>query len=238
MSFTKDLVFLILQFCDEGNLKRTAHVLEKETGYFFDLKYFEELVLDGNWDEAEKYLSSFTVVEDNKYSTKIYFEIRKQKFLEALDKHEFSVALDILLKDLKVFSQSNKELYKEMAQLMVLDDIRENSSLASYGDTLSARKRLSTGMSMSDQFTPTAVNLGKLSNQIIGGSSNCHDASNLKSINPFDEVASPSDSSSHCQGSADEIPSEFPKTVERILNVGSSVTTMDFHPVLETLLLG
>ncbi|KAL8501759.1 hypothetical protein ACS0TY_021034 [Phlomoides rotata] len=315
MSFTKDLVFLILQFCDDGNLKRTAHMLEKETGYFFDLKYFEELVLDGNWDEAEKYLSSFTVVEDNKYSTKIYFEIRKQKFLEALDKHEFSVALDILLKDLKVFSQSNKELYKELAQLMVLDDIRENSSLASYGDTLSARKRvvdelrtvieanpllqgktrfpqinksrlrclinqslnwqhnqcvhphpqphidtlftdhkcpgpdnmqdqlnkdsslLSTGMSMSDQFTPTAVNLGKLSNQIIGGSSNCHDASNLKSINPFDEVAPPSDSSSHCQGSADEIPSEFPKTVERILNVGSSVTTMDFHPVLETLLL-
>ena len=50
------------------------------------MKYFEELVLDGNWDEAEKYLSSFTVVEDNKYSTKIYFEIRKQKYLEALDK--------------------------------------------------------------------------------------------------------------------------------------------------------
>lgn len=60
--------------------------LEQETGYFFDLKFFEELVLNGNWEEAEKYLSSFTVVEDNKYSTKIYFEIRKQKFLEALDK--------------------------------------------------------------------------------------------------------------------------------------------------------
>ncbi|KAL8496923.1 hypothetical protein ACS0TY_020562 [Phlomoides rotata] len=315
MSLSKDLVFLILQFCDEENLKKTAHMLEQETGYYFDLKYFEELVIDGNWDEAEKYLTSFTVVEDNKYSTKIYFEIRKQKFLEALDKHEFPVALDILLKDLKVFSKSNKELYKEMAQLMVLDDIRENSSLASYGDTLSARKRvvdelrtvveanpllqektrfpqinksrlrrlinqslnwqhiqcthphpqphidtlftdhkcpgpdniqdqlnknnslLSTGMALSDQFTPAAVNLRKLSNQTLGESSNCPDASNLKSINPFDEVASPADCSSHCQGSADEIPSVFPKTVERILNVGSSVTTMDFHPVLETLLL-
>lgn len=60
--------------------------LEQETCYFFDLKYFEELLLNGNWKEVEKYLSSFTDVEDNKYSTKIYFEIRKQKYLEALDK--------------------------------------------------------------------------------------------------------------------------------------------------------
>ncbi|KAL0394295.1 UNVERIFIED_CONTAM: Topless-related protein 1 [Sesamum latifolium] len=142
MSLCKDLIFLILQFCDEENLKRTAHMLEQETGYFFDLKYFEELLLNGNWEEAEKYLSNFTVVEDNKYSTKIYFEIRKQKFLEALDKHEHAVALHILLKDLKVFAQSNKELYKEMTQLLVLDDFREHSLLTFYGDTLSARKRM------------------------------------------------------------------------------------------------
>lgn len=75
--------YLLLSFnlCDAF-----CNRLEQETGYFFDLKYFEGLVLNGNWEEVEKYLSSFTVVADNKYSTKIYFEIRKQKFLEALDK--------------------------------------------------------------------------------------------------------------------------------------------------------
>ncbi|KAI3467994.1 hypothetical protein Pfo_024657 [Paulownia fortunei] len=332
MSLSKDLIFLILQFCDEENLKRTAHMLEQETGYFFDLKYFEELVLNGNWEDAEKYLSSFTVVEDNKYSTKIYFEIRKQKFLEALDKHEFAVAFDILLKDLKVFAQSNKELYKEMTQLLALDDFREHNSLTFYGDTLSARKRMInelrtvieanpllqgrtrfpqinksrlrrlinqslnwqhihcahphpqphidtlftdhkcpgpdnmqdqlnkesslpptpmalpasplTGNSTSNQssltesiITATAVNLGNLSNQALGDSKNCHDASKLKSTKPLDEVASPTDFSSRCQDSATELPSEFPKTLERILNMGSSPTTMDFHPVHETLLL-
>lgn len=41
--------------------------------------------MEGNWEELEKYLSGFTRVEDNKYSTKIFFEIRKQKYLEALD---------------------------------------------------------------------------------------------------------------------------------------------------------
>ncbi|CAA0829350.1 Topless-related protein 1 [Striga hermonthica] len=142
MSLCKDLVYLILQFCNEENLKKTAHVLEQETGYFFDLQYFEELVIEGSWDEVERYLSSFTAAEDNKYSTKIYFEIRKQKYLEALDKHEFAAALDILLKDLKVFGQTNKELYKEMTQLLSLDDFREHNLLAYYGDTSSARKRL------------------------------------------------------------------------------------------------
>lgn len=71
------ITYVMITFCNR---------LEQETGYFFDLKYFEELGLNGNWEEAEKYLSSFTVLEDNKHSTKIYFEIRKQKYLEALDK--------------------------------------------------------------------------------------------------------------------------------------------------------
>ena len=64
------------------------HRLEKESGIYFNLKYFEELLLDGKFDEAESYLSGFTKLEDNKHSTKIFFEIRKQKYLEALDRYE------------------------------------------------------------------------------------------------------------------------------------------------------
>lgn len=61
--------------------------LEQDSGFFFNLKYFEEKALAGEWDEVEKYLSGFTKVDDNRYSMKIYFEIRKQKYLEALDKY-------------------------------------------------------------------------------------------------------------------------------------------------------
>uniref|UniRef100_A0A5B7C2M3 CTLH domain-containing protein n=1 Tax=Davidia involucrata TaxID=16924 RepID=A0A5B7C2M3_DAVIN len=140
MSLSKDLLFLILQFCDEEDLKKTAHMLEHETGLFFNVNYFEDQVLSGNWDEAERYLSGFTKLEDNKYSMKIYFEIRKQKFLEALDECDRARALDILLKDLNVFASSNEDLYKEMIQLLTLDDFRKHDSLSSYGDTRSARK--------------------------------------------------------------------------------------------------
>lgn len=51
----------------------------------FNLKYFEEMVLSGNWDEIERYLLGFTKLDDNRHSMKIFFEIRKQKYLEALD---------------------------------------------------------------------------------------------------------------------------------------------------------
>jgi len=50
------------------------------------MRYFEDLVTGGEWDDAEKYLSGFTKVDDNRYSMKIFFEIRKQKYLEALDR--------------------------------------------------------------------------------------------------------------------------------------------------------
>ena len=60
--------------------------LEQESGFFFNMKHFEDQVQAGEWDEVERYLCGFTKVEDNRYSMKIFFEIRKQKYLEALDR--------------------------------------------------------------------------------------------------------------------------------------------------------
>ncbi|KAF3787797.1 TOPLESS protein [Nymphaea thermarum] len=138
-SLSRELVFLILQFLDEEKFKETVHKLEQESGFFFNMKYFEEAVHNGEWDEVEKYLSGFTKVDDNRYSMKIFFEIRKQKYLEALDKHDRSKAVDILVKDLKVFASFNEELFKEITQLLTLENFRENEQLSKYGDTKSAR---------------------------------------------------------------------------------------------------
>lgn len=63
-SLSKDLVFLILQFLDEEKFKETIlHRLEQESGVFFNMKYFEDEVHNGNWDEVKKYLSGFTKME-------------------------------------------------------------------------------------------------------------------------------------------------------------------------------
>ncbi|KAI3828620.1 hypothetical protein L1987_02725 [Smallanthus sonchifolius] len=138
-SLSRELVFLILQFLDEEKFKGTVHKLEQESAFFFNMKYFEEQVQAGEWDEVEKYLCGFTKVEDNRYSMKIFFEIRKQKYLEALDRNDRAKAVEILVKDLKVFSTFNEELFKEITQLLTLDNFRMNEQLSKYGDTNSAR---------------------------------------------------------------------------------------------------
>ncbi|XWS70724.1 hypothetical protein CRYUN_Cryun03dG0072000 [Craigia yunnanensis] len=138
-SLSRELVFLILQFLDEEKFKDTVHKLEQESGFFFNLRYFEDMVTNGEWDEVEKYLSGFTKVDDNRYSMKIFFEIRKQKYLEALDKRDRAKAVEILVKDLKVFSAFNEDLIKEITRLLTLENFRENEQLSKYGDTKSAR---------------------------------------------------------------------------------------------------
>ncbi|XP_071737204.1 topless-related protein 4-like isoform X1 [Rutidosis leptorrhynchoides] len=138
-SLSRELVFLILQFLDEEKFKETVHRLEQESGFFFNMRFFEEMVTNGDWDEVEKYLSGFTKVDDNRYSMKIFFEIRKQKYLEALDKKDRAKAVEILVKDLKVFSAFNEDLFKEITQLLTLENFRDNEQLSKYGDTKSAR---------------------------------------------------------------------------------------------------
>ncbi|CAL5194794.1 unnamed protein product [Lathyrus oleraceus] len=138
-SLSRELVFLILQFLEEEKFKDSVHRLEKESGFYFNMKYFEEKVQAGEWDEVEKYLSGFTKVDDNRYSMKIFFEIRKQKYLEALDRQDKAKAVEILVGDLKVFATFNEELYKEITQLLTLTNFRENEQLSKYGDTKTAR---------------------------------------------------------------------------------------------------
>ncbi|XP_076946426.1 topless-related protein 4-like [Bidens hawaiensis] len=50
-----------------------------------------------------------------------------------------ATAVAILVKDLKVFSAFNDELFKEIALLLTLENFRENEQLSKYGDVKSAR---------------------------------------------------------------------------------------------------
>ncbi|KAJ6697804.1 TOPLESS-RELATED PROTEIN 1-RELATED [Salix purpurea] len=56
-----------------------------------------------------------------------------------LDKLDRTKAVDILMKDLKVFATFNEDLFKEITHLLTLDNFRENDQLSNYRDTKSAR---------------------------------------------------------------------------------------------------
>lgn len=74
-----DTCYLVSNICNALNS------LERETAVFFDLNYFETLVLSGKWEEVERYLSGYGSLKDDKFLFEVYFEVRKHKLFEALD---------------------------------------------------------------------------------------------------------------------------------------------------------
>ncbi|KAL3497852.1 hypothetical protein ACH5RR_040584 [Cinchona calisaya] len=132
-ALNKDLVFVVLQFLKQ-NYKGTVHKLEKESGFFFNMEYFEECVKRGDWYEVENYISGFTKLDDNNYSTDIFFLIRKQKYCEALDKGEDAKALEILRRELQVFRTMKEGSIKELTDL--LRENKEHNNIKSNRTTL------------------------------------------------------------------------------------------------------
>ncbi|CAK9317499.1 unnamed protein product [Citrullus colocynthis] len=130
----RGLLFLILQFLDQQNLSETARSLECETGLFFNMGYFEEMLNCCAYNEAESYLCGFTDIHDNIYSTKIYFGIRKLKFLEALSDGERGIAREVVENDIEIFNQYNPgshrllSSYKNMkaARKVVMENIKKS----------------------------------------------------------------------------------------------------------------
>ncbi|KFK25571.1 hypothetical protein AALP_AA8G132300 [Arabis alpina] len=138
----RELVIVTLQFLQDTNYIESARRLEKESGFWFNSKYFEEIILAGEFDEAETYLSAFTKLEDNHYSTQTFFVIRQQKYLEALERQDRAKAVEILYKELGFLSTVNEELYKQHTLLLTLPDFRSNDYFSPYGDTQNARGRV------------------------------------------------------------------------------------------------
>ncbi|RZC53899.1 hypothetical protein C5167_012756 [Papaver somniferum] len=135
-------LFLILQALYEGPYMKAAHQFEQESGIYFNMKHFENELRHGHWEEVENYLLGFTELTSNRYSVKLFFEIRKQRYLEALDRKEPAKAVDLLMKDLKVFKTFDELVYSDMTGLLALENFRENEHLKMYVDENSARATL------------------------------------------------------------------------------------------------
>ncbi|KAK7383489.1 hypothetical protein VNO78_29168 [Psophocarpus tetragonolobus] len=113
----------------------------RESELFFDWKYFEMSVIEGRWADAENYLSRFAKVEDNYCSDQIYFEMRKQKYYEALESNYRRQAFDILLKEIVVVAPKHiVGLIKELTDLLMVPNIREK--LPKYRDAMTSRRNL------------------------------------------------------------------------------------------------
>ncbi|KAJ4720426.1 Topless-related protein 4 [Melia azedarach] len=138
----RHLVILIMKFLDEENFKESLQALKQESKIFFNINHFEQTIVNGEWEIADEYLSAFTKLDDNRYSRKLFFELRKQKYYDALCRNDQTEAVSIFLKDLKVFSVFPNIFVGELAELFDLKDLRENELLSRYKNTTSARAKL------------------------------------------------------------------------------------------------
>ncbi|CAH2051978.1 unnamed protein product [Thlaspi arvense] len=85
----------------------------------------------------------------------------KSRADDPLPRCDRAKAMDILVKDLKVFAGFNEDLFKEITLLLTLDDFRANEQLSKSRDTKSARaimfgelKKLIEGMTYMNQNNP------------------------------------------------------------------------------------
>lgn len=258
-SSDRDLLFILLQFLEEEGFKESARKLEEESGIFFNMLHFEELVKKGEWDEVEKYLLGFTSHDENRFSKEVFFQIRKQKYLEAIDRKDIKKAINILNSELKVFAREDNDLYKDMAMLLTLENIREpESERNNMIDKL--KNAIESNPAFHDALNSPAVEASRL-RTLINQSLNWQHH-HCQKPNPKPEIMTllvdhrceesqlnggqvnnmpvnilhvgyGNQSQGQSSGSSDDIP----MTVVMTLNQGSAVRSMDFHPVQHNLLL-
>nr|CAD1840127.1 unnamed protein product [Ananas comosus var. bracteatus] len=240
-------IHIMLLYLRGTNRHDACHRLERETQIFFDLPYFEGLVLAGAWNDADWYLKGFTKLDENWWSQKIFFELYKTMFFEALVRSDTAKAVEILRKYLRLFEPIDKEIFTELCRLLSL----EHEELKNLGDTNSMRQGLcreltelikanpvlkdklempkmgpSSPRTMIDQNFPSPEPLAQMEPYAIG----------LNATYSPTEVSStpPTQRSQRPQHSLDVLP----RTVIMTLIQGSLVSTMDFNPAHPTVLLG
>ena len=104
-----DIILLIMNFLKSENLNKTLISLEQETNislfsYNQELLFLRKLILEGQWQESEDFLNPLKQNQNFSYKLAL-FEIKKEKFLEAVetepDPNNNNKDVELLVKQLK-----------------------------------------------------------------------------------------------------------------------------------------
>ncbi|CAN7008492.1 unnamed protein product [Brassica rapa subsp. trilocularis] len=121
----KNLIFLILQFLHEEGYEKSLHLLEQDSGAFFDYSYFSGFITNGKWKDAEDYLSAFTSPHTNTFSRKMFFDLYKCKFSEAPDRSGGSESANIFSNDLRRIPVFKDDGFEDLVEVIAVDDLRQ-----------------------------------------------------------------------------------------------------------------
>jgi len=177
----KDVVGLVIQYLKEKGLGETAKILESEGNYYFDMHYFKELFLDGDWDKLVPYLKRFLGKESMSSHSVLFFEILKHKYFYYLDNGDKIMASWVLKEEVKHFfdinevelDKANSKLlltYNELAALLTFENFRTHSSILWLESGRSTRAHVfNSVLKYLDEKVPSIKLKTKIPDQPAGG---------------------------------------------------------------------
>ena len=100
-----DLLLIIMDYLYSEGLYQSYISLEDESKinlfkYEEKLEILRKCILDGDWEEAEKFLSKIKTIENFPY-TKLLFEIKKEKLIEEVESQQNDYSTNVLAQELR-----------------------------------------------------------------------------------------------------------------------------------------
>ena len=100
-----DLLLIIMDYLYSEGLYQSYISLEDESKinlfkYEEKLEILRKCILDGDWEEAEKFLSKLKTIENFPY-TKLLFEIKKEKLIEDVESQQNDYSTNVLAQELR-----------------------------------------------------------------------------------------------------------------------------------------
>ncbi|GJT96790.1 protein TPR2 [Tanacetum coccineum] len=138
----KLLLYHVHQLLRENNLVQTLRSLEIESGIYLDVSHVEHLIQNGEWDQLHKYIYGFFSYGDDRTTMEISFQIKKQKFFEALKRGDHAEAVAILFEKGNTFRHVYQKRLNELLLLTIAEDPWNDKLSDGYNDEVTSRDRL------------------------------------------------------------------------------------------------
>ena len=132
-----DILMLIIDYLYSTDLIDSLITIEKETkqnifSYNKELLFLRKLILEGNWDEVEKFLFPLKTNSLFDFSSAFYF-FKLQKFFETTETDAINYNQNEIKLQLKVIrNYSKEEDFKELINLLNKNSIREEQKYKNW----------------------------------------------------------------------------------------------------------
>lgn len=127
---------IILGFLKSHEYYKALISLEQESSiklhsYGKEIDFLYDLIIEGRFEDAEKFISPLRSRSEFNH-TRVLFEIRKEKFLEALENSETPNLQDLVAELKEIESLSNKEEFNTLCYCLSLNKITDHPEYSDW----------------------------------------------------------------------------------------------------------